>query len=289
MSFFQNLFAAEFIGNWVLGDRQHSPSFKCPRNAGRSDEYVVAWNQGPYDLSGNDSDGNTSADLNIVFALSQGDYKNWATITIDVAAGAASSSAVTAIEIATALNADAQFAGFFDAIIEKFPGGGDRLEIKQKKPVAEMKFYIDNGNAEEAIRFNARAGIGELPWYFNRHTIANRHNFEDSTNLLIFLDAGVLNVHDAIIDNAVNAQGQSRGFSSSTVRADWELLEGRSGILQFTKNTYTGSDLTEQIIYSAGAKEGDLAKRIVRTYTGGAVDEVFELPHVLVTGDLITP
>jgi hypothetical protein len=119
-----------------------------------------------------------------------------------------------------------------------------------------------------------------MPTYFDRHTIASRFDFEDSVNKLIALDPVGSTVDADVIDNAVDARGNSLGFSSGTVREDWELLEGQSGLFQFT-NVVSG---TETIIYSAGAEEGDLAKKIV-TDSG----HTFELPHTLESGDLITP
>ena len=283
MTFFQNLFTQDFEGNWLLGDRHHIPTFRCPHNAGRGDELVRAWKEGPYDLTGQDADGTVDRDLlNITFALNE--LKNWATIQIDVGAGAASATAVTANEIVNNLNANSIFADRFHAYLGAFDGApsGNRVQIKQLKPSVQMRFYINNGGACEALGFNAKAGVGELPSYFDRHTVENRHAFDDSANMLHVLDPTNA-VHADLIDNAVDARGVSRGFSSSTVREDWELLAGRSGMFDFTNDDGSSSPNTK-IIYPAGAKAGDLAKKVV---TSG--NNTFVIPYTLVIGDLITP
>lgn len=290
MPFFQNPFADDFEGNLLLGDRHHIPKFVVRNNAGRGKEIVYAWNKGPYDLSGNDSDGNSSAILKIAFRLHN--TKNWATISVDVTAGAGSTSAVQLNEIANALNANTLFAERFVARAEDYNNtAGLKLTIRQKKPITEFTFYIINGQAEEAIGFNARAGVAELPTYFSRHTIANRFAFEDSVNMLVELDTGN-NVDAAIIDNAVDAKGISLGYDSGTVREDWELLEGKSGIFQFQKGPSAESVSTTNvtIYYSAGAKVGDFAKKVTEQYDSSSILVArFEEPYTLTSGDLVTP
>jgi len=288
MTFFQNLFAQDFEGNWLLGDRHHIPKFVCPKNAGRGDEMVTVWTEGPYDLTGQDADGTVDKDLlSITFALNE--PKNWATIQIDIGAGAAVAAAVTPQEIVANLNADAIFADRFTASLTSFNGGGAdgggsrRITIKQLKPITQMRFYIENSGAEEALGFNSRAGVGELPSYFDRHSIDNRHTFDDSQNHLVALDPVTNTVDANIIDNSVNYAGVSLDFTSVTVREDWELLEGRSGLFDFT-NDDGSSDPNTKIIYPAGAEIGDLAKKVVTTS-----GNTFVIPYTLVSGDLITP
>jgi len=276
MPFYQNVFTADFEGNWVLGDRQHSPKFVVRRNAGRGDEWVVAWNDGPYDLSGNDADGTSADTLEIMYALRE--PKNWALISVDVTATAADTSAVTSREIVTALNASTLFSERFQASI----GQDGKVKIHQKKPGTEMRFYVKNGRAEEKLQFNGRAGVGEMPTYFGRHTIANRFDYEDSQNHVIELDITGSTVDLNIVLDAVDAYGRPMefGWDGTTERADWELLEGRSGLFDFTN--YDGTSV--KIIYSAGSKAGDLAKKIV---TDG--DNTFVMPYTLQDADLITP
>lgn len=287
MSFFQNVFASDFEGNWVLGDRQHVPKFVCPRNAGRGDEVVAAWNAGPYNLAGNDGDGNAKANLVIMYALRE--PKNWAALTVNIAG--ATPAATTAVEIVTALNADATFAERFEASYAPYQDSSvRRVIIRQLRPITEFRFYVANGRAESVMGFNARAGVAELPTYFARHTIDNRFVYDDSQNHLIALDTGVVTQQD-IINNAVDAYGRSKGFVHTTVLADWQLLAGRSGIFQFQKGPGTVVSTTQTVIqYPAGAQVGDLAKKIVTKYDAQSlIVEQYELPYTLVLADLITP
>jgi len=214
MSFFQNVFTGDFEGNWVLGDRQHSPKFVVKRNAGRGDEKVSAWAEGPYDLSGNDADGTSCDTLAIVYALTN--PKNWATLAVDITTQAASAAAATPEEVVASLNANTTFAERFIASLATFPGGSKRVEISQKKPITEMRFYIQNGRAEEKLRFNARAGVAELPSYFARHTIVNRFTYEDCQNHLIALDIAGSVVDKNVVVNAVDYKGTGLGFDGTT-------------------------------------------------------------------------
>lgn len=293
MPFFQNVFRSDFEGNWVLGDRQHSPKFVVPGNTGRGDELVVAWAEGPYNLSGADADGtNTTDTLEIVYALRE--YKNWATLSIDIADGAASASAVTADEIVANLNDDATFSERFTAEVKYITPTENRryVQIRQRRPATEFRFYIKNGRAEDVLKFNHKAGVAEAPSYFARHTIANRFAYADSQNALIELDPTASDVDANIIDNAVDPKGLSLDYDSGTVQEDWELLRGRSGIFNFQKITVDGSDRITQIIeYPAGATTGDLARKIAYTYTGANLkpSTITEIPYTLEASDLVTP
>lgn len=290
MPFFQNPFADEFEGSWPVGDRQHMPTYVIKPNAGRGKEIIHSWNKGPYDLSGTDSDGNDKKYLNIVYALHN--PKNWATMQIDLTATAASAAAVTVEEVLSALNASTLFKERFIAEIGSYNDvTANTIKIRSKKPTTEFKFYVRNGQAEEALGFNARAGVAELPTYLSRHTIDNRFNYVDSQNAIIELNPSS-NVDAAIINNAVDARGVSLGYSSGTVQSDWELLRGRAGIYTFQKLIVDGSDRITQIIeYPAGAKAGDMAKKINYAYSGSNTnpDQITEIPYTLTNGDLVTP
>jgi len=284
MPFFQNPFTYDFEGNWLLGDRQHMPKFVVRRNFGRTDDQVTAWAEPTYNLSGNDADGNSKAVLTLSFALNN--FYNWADLPITISAS--SLAATTAVEVYTSLNANPTFAGFFIASLDRFESGQPRLVIKSRQPATNFRFYVKTGRAESVLLFNKRAGVAEMPTYFSRHSIANRFQFPDSQNAVIELDPSVL-TQAAVIDNAVDNKGASLNYSSSTVHEDYELLAGRSGLYIFTKNTYTGDNVTSKIEYHAGAVAGDLGKKTTYVYSGDDLASICEIPYVLENADLVTP
>jgi hypothetical protein len=295
MPFFQNPFFQDFRGNLVIADRQQALTFECKQHAERGFTRLISVPQGTFDLSGTDSDGNSLADLELNFAVDP-NLIEFATISVDVTTLAASSASITPREIVASLNADGPFSGWFKASIENLSIGGTvpehRVVIESKLPEKQIKFYIGNTGAETELLFNAKAGVCEMPCYFSRHTVENRHDFDDSNAILIELDPGSSVVDADIIDNAVDAKGNSLGFDSSVVKEDYELLRGRSGLFVFKKITVDASDrITEIIEYHAGAQEGDFAKKTEMTYTGTNCnpDQVTEIPHCLESGDFITP
>lgn len=180
MSFYQNPFDADFQQSWVLGDRQYSINFKCPRNKNGGD-LMVAWNLEPYDLS-------SATDLTLHYAFDR-DFKNWASLTIDVSG--ATASATKASEVMDALNGDPTFADYWTASLDNFSRGTRepvmRVVIRSKKPKHAFKFYIDNGGAETKLKFNKYAGVSDMPGYMDRHTIAERFNYDPSDGMLIRL------------------------------------------------------------------------------------------------------
>jgi hypothetical protein len=290
MAFFQNPFFDDFEGNWLLGDRHHIPKFVIKGNAGRGKEVVYAWTQGPYNLSGNDADGNSRKYLKIIFRLHH--TKNWSTIIIDLTGYAGSASAVTTTEVVTALQSNTSFSERFLAELGSANDTTPRtIRIRQKKPITEFEFYIQNGQAEAYLGFNARAGIAELPSYFAMHTIANRFTYPTAEGRIIQLDP-LSNVEVALIDNAVDARGNSLGYNHNDIQQDWQLLRGRSGIFSFTKGPSIGAvTSTETVInYPAGAKIGDLAEKVItKKDTTGAVVESYHMPYTLTSSDLIVP
>jgi hypothetical protein len=290
MPFYLNPFSSDFTGAWVLSDRKYSIDFRVPRNAGRGDDYVVSYGgAGPFNLSGNDSDGNSRAVLTIVFALN--DPKNWTEHAITISAS--NLAATTPTEVISSLNNNSLFSDFFTASLKDDQGNGVfRVTIRQKKPIQQFRFYIKPGRAETVLNFNKFAGVSEIPSFFARHTIANRFTYVDSQNMLIELAPGSSNVDAAVIDNAVDSHGVNRGYNSGTVQADWQLLRGRAGLFNFQKITVDGSDrITEIIEYPAGAVAGDMARKIAYAYTGSNTkpNKITEIPYTLQTADLVTP
>lgn len=288
MTFFQNPFAVEFRGNWVLGDRKLSLTFDCPQNTGRGPQIVQSYGLPPFNLSGNDVDGNPTKDLNINFALDSNSFKNWATISVDMTTATGTvTTAVTIAKIVASLNANTKFAAYFTASQKE-----NWVLITQKLSETRFKFYILNGQGESVLLFNKFAGVEELPTYFSRHSIDNRFNFDDANNILVELDVAGKDVDAAVVNNAVDIKGKNKGYDATSPKEDWELLRGRSGIFISRKTTVDGSDRPEEVIeYSTGALAGDLAKKIIYTYTSDneTPDEVIEIPYTLTGSDLISP
>jgi len=308
MSYYQNPFAEEFRGNWVLGDRQQALTFPCPSNAGRSADLITVWNEGPYDLAGNDTDGVDKSILNLVFSTASGNlFKQWTVLGIDVAG--AVPGVTTPAEIAAILNANVTFTTFFTVNListmlspfgatvstsrgsDLFPSGSDRLVIKVNTG-KQVKFYVRNGQAESVLRFNARAGVAELPSYFDRHTVSNIYAFEDCQNAIIGLDMA-LNIDKAVVTNATDAKGNILGYTT-TIQPDWKLLKGRSGIFNVQVISFVnapGADyrIAQIIEFPAGAKVGDMSRRITYKYPAVAVtqpNQIFECPYQLTSAEI---
>jgi hypothetical protein len=152
--------------------------------------------------------------------------------------------------------------------------------VKSRFQRENFKAYINNTSAETVLKFNRYAGVAELPDYFARHTIANRLTYTDSLGCLVQLSQPTDNT---IITDA--------GLSTSP-KADYELLHGRSGLFMFNKQTVDSSSrVTQKIEYPAGAVAGDMAKKTTYSYTGAKTepDTIAEIPYVLQSSDLITP
>lgn len=307
MTFFQNPFASEFRGSWVLGDRQHSLTFICPANTGRSDELVAVWNPpssptNSYDLSGNDADGNPKSNLNFRIAIG-GDFKIWTSLEIDITDNSNANlnpapdvSAIKPYEIVAILNANPTFSSYFTVSLDKFSSISlaNKVVIKQKFPSTRMRYFVVNGGAEEVLGFNSRAGVSELPSYFKRYKVygADMAYPIDGTNAVVELDVSS-SVDANVINNAVDFRGDSLGFDYVSVQEDWQLVKGRaSGLFTFQNIGVDGSDRITQIIeYPAGAVVGDFARKINYTYESSNMNpsKVTEIPYVLTEGDLVTP
>src|SRR4051794_29616546 len=114
MSFFQNPFLDDFEANWLLGDRQHIPKFVLRGNYGRGKEIVYAWGgTGPFNLAGNDSDGNLRKLFNINYCLHN--FKNWGTMQVDLSTNVGTLAAARSDEIVNSFNANTLFAERFVA------------------------------------------------------------------------------------------------------------------------------------------------------------------------------
>lgn len=232
MAFFQNPFTEEFRGNWVLGDRQAALTFQCPPNTGRGPEVVAAWNNAPFDLSGNDADGNATRTMIVTFCLDANMYKNWVSMSVDIgttsnAAGRLNATLLQDIKADLDNNTlNPGFSQYFETSITggtatTFTGdkvaGQTRLTIKQRMPANRFKFFIENAQAETVLRFNARAGVAELPNYFLRHSISERFNYDDANNQLVALSKPITLITKA---NPAICTSMNHGLAAgaSTVR-----------------------------------------------------------------------
>lgn len=188
--FFQNVFSTEYSGSLTLGDRQYTTKFVCLPNNGRGNNYCHAFTKESYDLTGNDDDGNDRSVLTINYAFNFHPTA-YSALNITVDAGAASASAVTAKEIVNNLNNNTTFAEYFLAEAINAVDGRDyppyTVRIKTRSEHIH-RFYISNKGAETRLKFNAKAGVSDMPTYFSRHTIENRFTFSDSAALLIPLN-----------------------------------------------------------------------------------------------------
>lgn len=282
MPFFQNVFENDFFGHLLIEDRQYVLDFKVPANRNKSTA-MVAWADAPYNTVGNTS-------LTFNYSIDAG--KSFFQFIVTLTSGATQS----ASDIVADLNNNTNFSNFFTASVKTDQQGNNPKPFVQIKTGLTFvnretfKCYISNTSGETVLRFNKFAGVAEMPSFFARHTIANfiafgpygSNIYPDSQGNLIQLSTST----DAYYITAA-------GFGSTpTAQEDWQLLRGRSRAWTFRKNTVDASSRITQIIeYPAGAKAGDLAKKITYTYTGAktAPDQEAEVPYVLTSGDLITP
>ena len=174
--FFQNVFSSEFVGSLVLGDRQYSPSFRVRSNSGRGDSIITNYNEGPYNLSGNDGDGNSNNILTISFFLDG----HWFDLNFNIG----NSSSARVDEIVQTLNDNSEFSSKFKAKIRN-SNDANFINIFSILDSTRIKFFVKNKGAETVLNFNKFAGIAEIPSYFERHTLDNLTNFPDCANLLI--------------------------------------------------------------------------------------------------------
>ena len=82
--FFQNPFAKDFRANLVLGDRHYSQEYIVPGHKGRGDDVVVSQPGGPYNLTGNDTDGNASNILVIWFSYQRANPNYWSQMKVQI-------------------------------------------------------------------------------------------------------------------------------------------------------------------------------------------------------------
>lgn len=279
MPYFQNVFDSEFRGTWILGDRQYTLNFNLKGNL-NTPTLMMCFVPGPYNFSTNNT-------LTINYAIDP-TLKQFQTLAINVSG--AVPSATQAWEVAVALNANPTFSALWTASTRAYNntltdinGQGQIVYLQSSRPNTAIKAYISNTGAEEAMHFNANAPIGQLPVYFNRHSIPNALTYSDSFGMLLPLD-----VTNGYIQSIISAQGQD----PTTVKPDWQLLAGRSGLFNLKSQVVDGSNrVTSSIEYPAGASAGDLSIMTKYTYSGANTtpSTVSQIPYTLTSGDLITP
>jgi hypothetical protein len=236
MPFFQNPFDQEFQGVWVLGDRQYAPTFKVPPSRTRGDIWVSYFAE-PYDLATNNT-------ITINFAFDR-DFKNYSSFSVNIAG--ATAGATTATEVVDALNDDTTFAEYFTASLDASSRGGTlvgppyKVVIKSKRPKAAFRAYISNSSAEMELSFNRFAGVGELPEFFARHTIANRFTYTDSLNHLVMLGHFITanTVANPTVITSAN-HGLTTGDSILIVGSDSDpTIDGTHTVTVTSANTFT--------------------------------------------------
>lgn len=299
MAWFLNPFNVEFRGSLLVGDRVHLPTFICPPHSGRSPESVESYTAQPWDLSGNDADGNATENLSVAIeTLSPGlSTGQWTTITVDIAASAATSSAVTAAEVVAALQADDVFSTHFTA-----RDVAGKVHIRLRNAFASCRYFVVPGTADTVLLFNKKAGVAELPNIFKRDKLttqmstAEQDLFTEFSNSLYLLDpqasGGSSTVDNTYISGAVDLKNKPLNHDPSVTQEDYQLLKAKIPFFSFKKQTVDGSNrITSVIEYPCGAKPGLMVKKTVYTYTGAntSPSEIFELPYILESGDLITP
>jgi len=292
--FFQNVFNKDFHGTiYGIGLEESPINWTIGANQGRSTNSVVHWAGpgvagGKYNLTGKTT-------LTVMFSRPAAPDVFFA-VAVDVTATAAAASAVSIHEIVTDLNANSVFSTLMTASVidgpnevkdatHGFAGGGGvakQIDITGKVP---GEFYVLNSSAEEILKFNKKAPIKELLTFFKRMSWdvdgTAVEGAAPGPRPLIWLD-----ISDANAQVPLTTAGIVNPW---TRQADYQLLKGSVPDYQFVKNTYTGTDHTEQIVYNAGAKVGDPAIKTTMVYVSNKMTESTTVPHVLESGDLVTP
>jgi hypothetical protein len=292
--FFQNVFNKDFHGTiYGVGETESPRNWTMGANIGRSTNSVVHWagpgvTGGRYNLTGKTT-------LTVKFAR-QSHPNAFFAIAVDVTATASAAGSVSIREIVTDLNADSMFSTLMTASVIDGPnevkdathgfadGGGvaKQIDITGKVP---GEFYVLNSSAEEVLKFNKKAPIKELLTFFKRHSWDVDGTAVEPAATgprpLIWLDISDANAQVPLTTAGI--------VSPWTRQDDYQLLKGSVPEYQFIKNTYSGADHTVQVSYNAGAVAGDAAIKTTMVYVSNKMTESTTVPHILETGDLVTP
>jgi hypothetical protein len=193
MAYFQNRFASDFKGNWILADRTYGPVFQIGPNQ-NTDEYQLAYASEPYNFS-------AGGILTLNYAWDV-DFKAYSALAIDVTG--VNPAATLATEVVTILNANATFAENWVAKAVNLPQVAPpdfstppytvMITSNPTRKKKQIRIYISNDGAETQMHFNGKAPIAELPFYFDRHTILNRFNYPDSIGTLTKLTSLITSI-----------------------------------------------------------------------------------------------
>ena len=141
------------------------------------------------------------------------------------------------------------------------------------------------------------AGSNSTPSLDGSHTVTvtGTDTFTVAVTTSVAGDRGYVmdEIQRVVIEEGVNNQNKLYGFVAEDAKLDWELYSGRSGLFNFT-NVISGvgsiSTTTVEIVYHAGAKVGDLARKIIKQYDGSSnLVNQFEIPYTLEDGDVLSP
>ena len=283
MPFFMNPFNQEYKGLFPQVDHH---AFSKPLitytvpNSKNTSTAMIAWNTEPYNFS-------SLTDLTINYAVNA-DFVGFSALTVDVSG--ATPGATTALEVATALNANTTFTTWFTARAQDVTENNgsqptQSVLIQSTKQQTQIKAYMDNTGAESLLGFNKNAGIAEIPSVFTKDIITNSH-LENSAGILIELDGTDTAIDRPIIRDFLDNQV----WTNADLLEDWQMLEGRGGRFVFQINTSNADGQpTDTITWSAGAVEGDMAVRTIQVWSGATdtvPDEKYEVPHVLSSSDV---
>lgn len=214
MPFFQNPFQNDFTGVWVLSDRQYSINFKVAGNVNALGA-LQAYNRPPY---------NVSVNKNLTINFSPNAGVSWTPITIDVSTTAANTSAALPQEIVSALNTSGNnlFKQYFTALVDFDGQGNEYVQIKTTSNRSRLLYYVSNGNAESVLRFNKKAGVAELPTYFQRHAVPKKSAgaitlATNATPIQITSAGHMLFTGNVVVVSGVTANAAANGTWSITV------------------------------------------------------------------------
>jgi len=270
MAYFLNPFAEEFRGNLLLADRGHALTYVIRPNNGRTTEIVFSHatpTSDVFDLAGSDANGGDKSVLTLSICV---DNRRYNDLTVDIAG--ATPAATTISEIVTLLNADSLFSSYFTAAYEFLHKTDQiplRVSIKCKKQLT--KFYVKNKGAESVLKFNAKAGVADIPTYFLRHVIGNESYAEGETS------NSIISLSKFIVANTVATPSVITSYNHGLTTGDIitiansnsnAVIDGDRTVTVVSADTFTAG---ANVATTAGTA-GVWAKKIDSSIITSAVD-----------------